>query len=261
MAEKPPNSLSGAAIPRLAKDPFKHFERVLVFLAYRNVFTEEEMSLHRPDGMMISQAVKRVQSEIPRRKHLTPNTTPHRIGELLTTLLNNGEFSSDSAIRAAFSDITDHQILTGDPSIKNRIPSCPFPIGEEGDFDPVAIKRRQRMEIELGVRLRDGCDDGMPLERISSRVRRSTRLKNKHQEEKVSRKKPKKKPSKDQPLGHVSRDTIEWVARSQEVIVIVDDEEPVSQERDAVSLQVDKTTIGVALGVVSTLIPSRNCIY
>jgi hypothetical protein len=217
-------------IPLLHKKPLWHFERVLVFLAYRNVFTEEEMSLHDPCGKLTSQAIKRVQSEIPSRKHLTPNTTPERVRQVLTTLFTNGEFRCGSAIRAAYSDITDHQIWTGDPSIKHLIPSCPCPIREGEIFDPVAIEKRQKMEIELGVELRD---DKLPLEPTSSRPRRSLRLKNREQdlssERRVSRDPPEGRVSRASPVRPISKDTIECVAKFQDVVIILDDKEPISQ--------------------------------
>jgi hypothetical protein len=140
-------------VPLLHKDPIRHFERVLVFLAYRDVFTREEMAISDKAGLLAvhKKVIGRIEQFFTNREHLTPATSQKRLREVLITLFKNGEFCANSAVRAAYADITQHQIWTQDPSIKHRLPSCPH-LATDGQFlEPAKLAKQRKKEKQAHV--------------------------------------------------------------------------------------------------------------
>lgn len=155
-------------IPILHEDPERHAERVLVFLVYRNSFTADQTAIDKPTVKMAKKAVASIQSHIPLRRHLTPKLGDFRIMQALQALFSNGEFGSNSAIRAAYSDVTDEQILTCDPKIRDRIPSCPWPLGDDVKSNLVTVEKETNQQSAA----RDGKTSGEHLQ-ISTRLTRT----------------------------------------------------------------------------------------
>ena len=140
-------------VPLLHKDPIRHFERVLVFLAYRDVFTKEEMAISDKPGLLAvhKKVIGRIEQFFASREYLTPATSQKRLREVLMALFKNGEFCANSAIRATYSDITQHQIWTQDPSIKHRLPPCPHPATDGQFLEPAKLAKQRKKEKQAHI--------------------------------------------------------------------------------------------------------------
>ena len=100
----------------------RHFERLAVFLAFRNAFTDEQMNEGATPKSQATSIKRKALLLYPSRRHLIPTTTPKRLRQVLQALLDIDAFATGSKVRAFFSDITDEQIWTRDPKIIHWLP-------------------------------------------------------------------------------------------------------------------------------------------
>lgn len=121
-----------------------HFERLAIFLAYRNVFPDVN-----PLGGMRQERIAEVRSKIAplyeQYLRLTPYTSLESLVDILVTLLDRGVFALDSPIRDVFSDISDEQVRTRDLGIIHRLP---LPVAEfETGAVSTVLRRHESYEL------------------------------------------------------------------------------------------------------------------
>jgi hypothetical protein len=68
----------------LHKEPNRHYERVMIFLAFRNVIEADEMCISTKEELLAAnyEAMERVGPKIKERAHLAPATTLSRIRQV-----------------------------------------------------------------------------------------------------------------------------------------------------------------------------------
>lgn len=117
--------------------PLEH-ERVLVFLAWRNVFASDEIATYSKNSMTDENLNlflhNRVDQLFDTRKHVTPNTSKAQLFEHIYQLFRAKCFSASSHLRRQYIDIKDVDIFNRSEEIRERIPSCPWPVKKEESF-------------------------------------------------------------------------------------------------------------------------------
>ncbi|KAG9247852.1 hypothetical protein BJ878DRAFT_129584 [Calycina marina] len=151
----------GQDIPTLHRDPNRQYERIIVFLRYRNLCSVEDTLSKNNDRIRKAQAATTRALEAARNapsSFITSSLKPRRIPQVLRSLFEIGAFAHNSGIRQAFADISDEQIMSLDPAIAHRLPVAPLG-SPMGSFSATAIASAARLEKRKFDEMLDGEDD------------------------------------------------------------------------------------------------------